>query len=404
MALVAFSCAPGGSGDRGPERVIPAVEAVQARHGSLPLSERLSGVVQAVNQVDIYPQVDAVVSEVLVNDGDTVRRGQPLVRLEDREFRQRLKQAEASQRIAQAELRQAEAAAREARTHLERFESLARNQMVSAAELETARARAETAEADVDLARARMDQAEAAAGELEENLARTVVAAPLTGQVGGRHAEVGMLVGPSTRLFTLGQLDSVRVQVVLTDRMLAYIETGQAAAVSIGDTTRPARLSRISPFLNPVSHSTEAELDLANPGGEFKPGMFVTVDIFHGDSEEATLVPLSAIYEDPATGEVGTYVTAATIDANRGELELPDVAPLTEPVTFTFVPAGVVARSALHAAVDGVAPGAWVVTLGQNLLGSDSAEARVRPVEWDRVERLQRLQREDLMQEVIQGP
>jgi HAE1 family hydrophobic/amphiphilic exporter-1 len=75
---------------------------VQARHGSLPLSEWLSGVVQAVHQIDIYPQVDAVVSEVLVNDGDSVRRGQPLVRLEDREFRQRLKQAEASHRMVMA--------------------------------------------------------------------------------------------------------------------------------------------------------------------------------------------------------------------------------------------------------------------------------------------------------------
>ncbi|NIP41305.1 MAG: efflux RND transporter periplasmic adaptor subunit, partial [candidate division Zixibacteria bacterium] len=65
--------------------------------------------------------------------------------------------------------------------------------------------------------------------ERKEALSRTVVRAPVDGTVGNRNAEVGMLVTPNTRLFTLGQMDTVRVEVVLTDRMLAYIEEGQRA-------------------------------------------------------------------------------------------------------------------------------------------------------------------------------
>jgi hypothetical protein len=48
-----------------------------------------------------------------------------------------------------------------------------------------------------------------------------------------------------------------------------------------------------------------------------------------------------------------------------------------------------------------VEPDKWVITLGQNLLGGESGNARVRPVKWTRVERLQNLQRQDLMEDVI---
>ncbi len=51
------------------------------------------------------------------------------------------------------------------------------------------------------------------------------------------------------------------------------------------------------------------------------------------------------------------------------------------------------------AGIAGVAPGQWVVTIGQHLLGEGTPKARVRPVKWDWVEKLQNLQREDLMQE-----
>lgn len=211
-----------------------------------------------------------------------------------------------------------------------------------------------------------------------------------------------MLATPGTRLFTLGQLDTVRVQVVLTDRMLSYIEAGQRVEVSTEGETISAPLSRISPFLHPVTHSTEAEIDMANPNGHLKPGMFVTVDVYYGESEEATLVPLSALYEHPATGVLGVYVTQAALDGALVAEPGPEHAAQADPVPVEFVPTEVIAQGRLEAAIADVAPDTWVVTLGQNLLGGDSVVARVRPVKWEWVERLQRLQREDLMRDVIE--
>jgi len=398
----------GGAGDarNGRERLIPAVEAVQAQYGALPLAERLSGVVRAKNQVDIYPEISAVVEAVSVQDGDEVKRGRPLASLRDREYQERLKQARASLQIAQAQARQAEARQKEADSEVKRARSLSSKGLTNDADLETAETKALSAEADVALALARVEQAAATVAEREENLTQTVLRAPVAGVVGNRDAEVGMIVGPGDRLFTVGQLDSVEVEIVLTDLMLNYIEPGQTIEISASNLpsgSMKGTLSRISPFLHPVAHSTEAEIDLANPDRLLKSGMFVTVDVYYGESEQATLVPLSALYENPLSGETGVYVGRDSANKIPDESpETKDAGVLTEPVPFEFVPVEVIAKGRMSAGVRGLEPGAWVVTIGQDLFGGEPGQAKVRPVDWTWVEHLQNLQREDLMEEVMQ--
>ena len=384
---------------------MPAVEAVQSHYGRLPLTQRLSGIVEAKNQIEIYPEVSAVIEEVYVKDGYEVKKGNPLVRLRDKEFQERLKQAVAGYQIAKAQLQQAEARLNEIKSELKRTETLAAQGLTSATDLETAQTRAVSAEADVSLARARVEQANATVQERNETLSQTIIRSPITGSVGNRNAEVGMLVSQNTRLFTLGQLENVRVKVIVTDRMLNYIREGQRVEI-INENSQngfiDAELSRISPFLNPVSHSTDAEIDLENPGRELKSGMFVTVDIFYGESEQATLVPLSALFENPTTGNTGVYVTESALDIEKvSKINSEQSIALSEPLDFKFIPVDVIAKGRMEAGIRGVDPGKWVITLGQNLLGGVEGKARVRPVKLTWVEKLQKLQREDLLEGLV---
>ena len=158
--------------DRSGEQLIPAVEVVQARYGSLPLTERMNGLVRAKNQVELYPQVSAAVMEVYVNDGDFVNAGTPLVRLRDTELREQLKQAEASHQIAVAQAKQAEAELRRIRTELERSTSLADQNLISDTEFDNIQTDAVAAEADAELARARVEQAQATVEERREALSK----------------------------------------------------------------------------------------------------------------------------------------------------------------------------------------------------------------------------------------
>ncbi len=385
---------------------MPAVEAVQARHGSLPLTERLSGIVRAQNQVELYPQVSAEIVAVNVQNGDLVEAGQPLIRLRDTQLREQLKQAEANHQITLAQARQADAEHQRLQAELGRATSLVEKELISPTEFETIQAQAIAAEAAAELAQARVAQAQATVDERIEALSRTVVRAPVDGSVGNRNAEIGMLVGPNTRVLTLGQLDSVRVEIVLTDRMLSYIKKSQrseVASANLPSGTIEGPIARISPFLHPVAHSTVAEIDLPNPNHTLKPGMFVAVDVFYGESEQATLIPLSALWENAATATIGVFVSR---DSLIGEpvtvFDNPRDGSLSGPVWFRFVPVEVIARGSMSAGVVGVESGNWVVTIGQDLLGADSGQARVRPVNWEWVEELQQMQREDLLNEIIE--
>ncbi|MBN2357344.1 efflux RND transporter periplasmic adaptor subunit [candidate division KSB1 bacterium] len=378
---------------------------IKARYGTLPLIERLTGEVKAKNQIAIYPEISAVITQVNVKNGDVVKKGQIMLYLRDKEFQERLKQAQANHRIAVAQARQAEAELNRIEAELRRTKELAASGLASSAELETIETRAISADANLELAKARVEQAQATLDERKEMLRQTTVRAPISGTVGSRNAEVGMLVTGNTRLFTLGQLDNVRVEVVLTDRMLNYIEAGQRMEIFTENTdfeVMTARLSRISPFLHPVTHSTIAEVDMANPSGQLKPGMFTAVDIFYGESEMATLVPLSALYDHPSSGVTGIYVCQDTLKENFvDELKASQSTSLTKPLSFDFVPVEIIAKGRMEVAIRGIDGESYVITIGQDLLGGKPGKARARPVNWGWVERLQNLQQQDLLQSVL---
>lgn len=400
-----------GSSDRQEEQDVIAVEVVRSVSGALPLEKRLTGTVRARNQVVIYSDISASVMRVAAENGDYVRQGQPLVYLRDTEFRERLRQAEASFQVAVAEARQAESTLNELRGRLERTKELAEKRFQSEQELQAVQAQVDGAEASYQQAQARIEQARATVDEQEEALRRTVIRAPISGHVGERNVEIGMRLDTGTNLYTIGDLSSVRIHVAVPDEVVGRIQEGQTALISaptMGDRTVRAEVSRISPFLQPGSFSADAEIDVPNEEGFLRPGMFVTVDIHYGESQQATLIPLAALYENPNSGATGVF-TAPTL-GQEVPVDIPeafdveDPPPLSEPTEFSFRPVTVLAQGRELAGVQGIGVGEWVVTVGQNLLGSAGDEevtARARPIPWDRVMSLQRLQDQDLLHEFM---
>ncbi len=398
---------PGAGGSSGP----PSVEAVQARYGSLPLEERMSGTVRARNQVAIFPEIDAPVEAVEAQTGDYVEKGEALVRLRSDQYRERVRQAEASLRIAQAEAKSAQANLKELRSQLERTERLAEQEFESQQQLESLRAQVEQAEAQYEQAQAQVQQAQATLDERRADLRRTVVRAPISGYVGQRDVEVGQRVGANSRLYTIGDLDTVRVQFEVTDRMFGQIQTGQTARIHLpsADTTLSAPIARMSPFLSDETYSAEAEIDISNDHGLLKPGMFVEVDILYGESQQATLVPLSALYQNPDTGERGVFVAptlGTEIPVDEPESYDEENPPeMTQATPTAFREVEILAEGRMRAGVRGLEPGEWVITNGQNLLSNEAADrvdARVRPLPWSRIVSLQQLQDQDLLYRILE--
>lgn len=395
-------------GQRPSENNIPAVEAVKARFGSLPLSERLSGTVIAKNQVELYSEIAGKVAEVLVQNGEKVSKGTPLVRIEDNQYREQAQQAEAGLKISKAQLKQAEARLNELESQYKRTKALSEKELSSDLEMERIEAQMESARADVELAKARVEQAQSTLQEQKDLLAKTVVRSPIDGTVGQRNAEMGMQVNSNIRLFTVGDLDQLRIEVVLTENMLKNIEIGQTAKIYAGSSdgnneVLTAELDRISPFLNTVTRSTEAEIDVENEGNLLRPGMFVAVDILYGESRQATIIPTSALYTNPNNGQEGVFVATSlgseveAIEDNSSD----NLSSLTQPIDVQFKSINVIAEGRMELGVSGVEPGSWVVTVGQDLLSQGRNQARVRTSTWERILSMQNLQRQDLLNQVL---
>lgn len=410
LPLSLVACGDGPVDETRAEARVPLVEAVEARTGALPLTERLSGVVEARNQVAVRPEIDGRVVEVLVRNGDSVTAGQPLVRLDDSTLRERVKQAEAGVRVAEATAKSARARVAELDAQATRSRKLAEQDLISDVDLETLEARVDAARAGADEEDARVEEARALVEERRAALARATVRSPVAGKVGQRDVEVGMLVDPNQALFRVGDTDQVIVEVALTEDMLAYLDEGQPVQIFPGRTATTAKtpdrgrpgaidapleaplratVSRISPFLSEDSFSTEAEIDVDNTDGRLRPGMFVTVDVLYGQTEQATLVPSSALWEDPQDGERRVFVlTGAAAEASE---ETPQPVEMRAEVEILAEGRGTVG-------LRGVEPGERVVTLGQHLIAQeDGATVRVRQAPWDDVQELQAQQREDLL-------
>ena len=321
--------------------------------------------------------------------------------------RERLRQAEANLRISVAQEKQALAALGEVESEIKRIRVLAERDMASDLELEQVEAQLESAEANYELAQARVEQAEASVEEQRDALDQTQIVAPVNGTVGQRSAEIGMQVSSGTRLFTIGDLSQSKITISLTERMLSYVNTGQTVRIfseNLADTVLTAEISRISPFLGAGNFSTEAEIDIANPGRILMPGMFVTVDVLYGESEQATIIPLSAIHRNQQTGVTGVYL-ASSFGLESELLESMDdesEVSLSNPTDIEFTPIEVIARGRDAAGVTGIRSGQWVVTIGHNLLQRDnSGQARVRPSTWESIMEMQELRPEDLLEEIM---
>jgi len=392
--------------------VIPSVEAVQARYGSLPLVERFSGNVRSENQVSLYPEISGVIQEVYVQNGDFVEQGQPIVKLSTGILEKQLQQAEANLKISNAQLKQAQAQFNEVQSEYRRVKQLEEKDLTSQAEVDQIEGQLLSAEADVELAEAQRDQSASLVEQRREELSKAIIKAPISGTVGQRSAEIGMQANPNTQLFLLGDLSKLKVEIVLTEEMLNQINVGQTARVFVNNNNGEqialdAEISRISPFLNEITRSTEAEIDVNNEQGLLRPGMFVPVDILFGESEQATLIPISALYTNTQTGESGVFLASSlgseiepVSDSSSNNSDTP--AAMSAPTPVEFVPINVIAQGRMELGVSGIESGQWVVTIGQDLLAEGREQARVRSMGWDRIYRLQNLQREDLLEQIMQ--
>jgi len=307
----AASAAPaGGPGaGRGGGRAPMAVDVAPVSRARLTEDIQVVGNLVGSATVQVVPKVGGRLASVRVRIGDTVSQGQVIATIEDQEIRQQVRQAEAAYEVAQATIRQRQADLKFAQTNLDRSRSLFERQLLPKQSLDDADARYQAASAQLDLARAQNSQSGARLQELRLTLGNTVVRSPVTGFVGQRFLDVGGFASTNQPVFSVVDIRLVRLVANLVERDVKRVQAGTPATVEVDafpGETFTGRVGRVAPVFDPQTRTAQMEIEVPNPTGRLKPGMYARVSLRVGDKPDALTVPRNAIVEQP--GARGVFV------------------------------------------------------------------------------------------------
>ncbi len=329
-----------------------SVKVAKVRIGDV--EEKLSyvGSLMPNASVMVAPKIAGRVEKLFVRVGDLVKEGQIVARLEKDELAEDLKEAEASLNVYKATLKGKEAELSNLERKLERSKILFEKDLIAREAVDTLETQVLTADAQVELTKAQMAQMRSRLDNARIRLNYTEVISPFAGYVGKRFVDRGALVNPNTPLVSIVDISSVRVDISVVEKDYRKISSGQLADITAD--AYPGRrfrgkVARVAPVLNRETRTGEVEIELPNPAGNLKPGMFARAEIVVQRRSGVLLIPEGAQVRTPKGYGVFKVL-------NKGSK-----------VRLVSVKTGISHKGWVE--IEGsLRPGDRVVTLGSNLL------------------------------------
>lgn len=269
LALSAALAACGGEGSEARAEDTPAAMLVGPENvavvqlGDLVAGPTVSGSLAPRLDATVRAEVGGTVLEIYVDNGQTVTKGQPLLRIDDSVLRDAFLSARSA-------VRTAEQAAVVARRNAERSQQLADAGAIAERDLEQARWNAMNAESGLADARARLANA-------EQSLARARVRAPFTGIVSNRAASAGDVVSPGTELVTIVDPGTMQLEGSVPADQLGAVRVGAPVHFHVNgypgrDFT--GRVDRVNPTADPVTRQVRVYITLPNTDRQLVAGLF----------------------------------------------------------------------------------------------------------------------------------
>jgi HlyD family secretion protein len=333
----------------------PSMTAFTVARNELVQTVVASGRVESPSRIDIGTQITGQVARVPVTEGQSVKAGEQLIVLDDRDEKAAVAQARAAVNQAEARLRQIRELARpvaeqtlaQAQANLgnvqkqyQRTQDLAakgfvgkaqvddgqRNLQVAESQVETARLQVQSTRADgtdFAIAQTNLQQARANLQAAEAKLGHATIAAPLAGTLISRNVESGDVVQPGRVLMVLSPAGKTQLVVQIDERNLRYLAIGQralAAADAYPGKKFPVDVAFINPGVDSTRGSVEVKLNVPSPPDYLKQDMTVSVDIEVARLPNALSLPPEAIRD--AAGNTPWVMLVADGHAQRRNIKL----------------------------------------------------------------------------------
>ena len=276
--------------------------------------------VESLNSATLSAEVAAVVSEVRVEEGQSVKAGDLLLQLDSSDFQLALNQAQANLESSRAQIAQAEA-------RLKRARELSTKQYISADDLLTR-------ETDVRVASAQILVAQAAVDIARRNLEKCAITAPFDGAIIERHAQLGAYVTPGIPLLDLTQTDRFELNAEIPDELAASLLAADSMQFGSRGETWDVSLLRLSPVIDAQRRTRQARFEFA---GESPPVGLSGEVVWHA---EKGLLPVNLVVR--RNGSLGIFLnresTAVFVPLSNAQEGRP--VPITLPLEEDIIVQG----------------------------------------------------------------
>jgi len=327
------------------------VKTVQVAETPIGETVTVNGTLAAYDQATVGTKVAGRLQSISVDFGTVVRKGQAIAKLEPQDYQLRVQQAEAALAQARARVglspdggddrvtldqtgtvREAKAVLEESKAKRDRAARLINQGIIPKAEMDTADAdykvatsRYQDAVEEIRNRQGLLAQRRSELNLAHQQLADTILYAPMTGVVQEKRASTGEYLAAGAPVVDIVQIDPLRLRVDVPERESHKIHTGQSVRVTVeGDPDAYlGTVKRLSPSISQQNRVLSVEADVRN-NGHLKPGAFVKAEIVTDQTSSAATVPPSAIVtfagiEKVITIEGGKAVEKVVMTGRRGE-------------------------------------------------------------------------------------
>jgi HlyD family secretion protein len=293
----------------------PLYEKVAVARRDIVVAASAAGSIEPILTVDVKSKASGEIIEMHVETGEDVRAGQLLARVDPRQPRNQLAQAEANLVVARAQLDNA-------RSQLARADTLYKSQAITEAEYENARLTHANANAQVVRAQTELENA-------RDRMDDTQVRAPIAGTIIQKSVELGTVissptsdVGGGTVLFRMANLDTVQVRTLVDETDVGKVQPGLPATITVDAyPNRPFQgaVLKIEPQATVSQNVTmfPVLIRIANPGHLLKPGMNAEVEIHVGERQGVLAIPYTALRTQRDAGSAAEVLGLNPDDVQR---------------------------------------------------------------------------------------
>lgn len=301
--------------EKGETPNLPRVEVVELdRIPVLRKEYKESSTLEALKDVVLYSRVTGRLEKFLVDNGQSVGKGQIMAELDHRETDAQINSIKAQIAVSEAQYASAEATCRNALSERDRYKKLVEEGYATTQQLDDKETAYLQAAANVKLYGATIRQYKAELDKEHVGLSEYFVKSPIDGKVLEDYSHTpGEMITTSTPIVQIGDTNCLKAVIRAPESRAAYFSKGMRALLevdSIEGNRFDGSVSLVAPSVDASTRTTRIEVEVDNSGGSLKPGMFAQVFIVEKESKNALVVPREAIL----TRDGKDYVLVVDVD------------------------------------------------------------------------------------------